>query len=78
MPALSPAAANGADPARSAHVERLALVMLDVFRHAGLPVTFWIERATVTPGASISPTVSSLSALAVRAVTRRLPAGATA
>lgn len=73
MPALSPAAANEADPAGSAHdLER------DVFRHAGFPVTSRIERGTVTPGLSISPTVSSLSALADREATRRLSAGATA
>jgi len=52
--------------------------MLDVFRHAGFPVTSGIEYGTVTLRFSIAPTDPYLSALADREATRRLPPGATA
>ena len=41
-------------------------VMLDVFRHAGFPVTSGIEYGTVTLRLSIAPTDPYLSALANR------------
>lgn len=47
--------------------------MLDVFRHAGFPVTSGIEYGTVTLRFPIEPTDAYRSALAAREVTRRLP-----
>ncbi len=52
--------------------------MLDVFRHAGFPVTSGIEYGTVTLRFSIEPTESFRSALADREEMRRLPPGSTA
>ena len=47
--------------------------MLDVFRHAGFPVTSGIEYGTVTLRFPIEPTDAYRSALAAREETRRLP-----
>jgi len=47
--------------------------MLDVFRHAGFPVTSGIEYGTVTLRFPIEPTDGYRSALAAREATRRLP-----
>jgi GNAT superfamily N-acetyltransferase len=47
--------------------------MLDVFRHAGFPVTSGIEYGTVTLRFPIEPTDAYRSALAAREATRRLP-----
>ena len=49
--------------------------MLDVFRHAGFPVTSGIEYGTVTLRFPIEPTDAYRSALAAREETRRLPPG---
>ncbi len=48
--------------------------MLDVFRHAGFPVTSGVEYGTVTLRFPIEPTDRYRSALATREETRRLPA----
>ncbi|MGO9856647.1 MAG: N-acetyltransferase family protein [Acidimicrobiales bacterium] len=47
--------------------------MLDVFRHAGFPVTSGIEYGTVTLRFPIEPTDPYRHALATREETRRLP-----
>ena len=52
--------------------------MLDVFRHAGFPVTSGIEYGTVTLRFPIAPTREYQSALAAREATRQLPPEGTA
>ena len=47
--------------------------MLDVFRHAGFPVTSGIEYGTVTLRFPIAPTDDYRAALAARDATRQLP-----
>ena len=47
--------------------------MLDVFRHAGFPVSSGIEYGTVTLRFPIAPTDAYRTALAAREETRRLP-----
>jgi GNAT superfamily N-acetyltransferase len=47
--------------------------MLDVFRHAGFPVTSGIEYGTVTLRFPIAPTDDYRAALAAREATRQLP-----
>ena len=49
--------------------------MLDVFRHAGFPVTSGIEYGTVTLRFPIAPTDDYRSALAAREATRQVPPG---
>ena len=52
--------------------------MLDVFRHAGFPVTSGIEYGTVTLRFPIAPTDDYRSALAAREATRQVPPEGTA
>ena len=47
--------------------------MLDVFRHAGFPVTSGIEYGTVTLRFPIAPTDDYRAALAARDATRKFP-----
>ncbi len=51
--------------------------MLDVFRHAGFPVTSGIEYGTVTLRFPIAPTDDYRAALAAREATRQVPPEAT-
>ncbi len=52
--------------------------MLDVFRHAGFPVTSGIEYGTVTLRFPIAPTDDYRSALGAREATRQVPLEGTA